>query len=121
MPVMLVVLLPLLEGRMAFARQEVDLLLEELIIQIVVLNLLQETNERLFEFMPSLPYVYQRLVDKYHLILSNSLTRIIPQLILRPNLLYLLRKVLTLRRGHVLHHRIPIEDPTFVGNILSIF
>lgn len=71
--------------------------------------------------MPSLADVYQWLVDKYHLILSNSLTCIIPQLIIRSNLLYLLRKVLTLRCGHLLNHRIPIEDPTVVGNILSIF
>lgn len=120
MPVMLVILLSLLEGRVAFARQEVDLFLEELIIQVVVLNLFEETNERLFEFMASLLDVYQRFVDKYDLILSNSLPSIVPQLILRPYFLNLLRKVLTLRRADFLNHRIPIKDPTFVGNILSI-
>lgn len=45
MAIMLIILLPFLEGGMTFAGEEVDLFLEELVIEIVVFDLLEEAYE----------------------------------------------------------------------------
>ena len=119
--VVLVVLLPLLEGGVAFAGEQVDLLLEELVVEVVVLDLLQEADEGFLEFAACLADVDERLVDEDHLVLGDGLSRVVTQLVLRPHLLNLLGEVLALSRGRILHHRVPIEYAVFVGNILSVF
>ena len=61
--VVLVILLSLLEGRMALAGKEVDLLLEQLVVEIIVFDLLQEADEGLLESTARLTDVDQWLVD----------------------------------------------------------
>lgn len=66
-PELLVALLPLRQARVALAGQEVDVLLEGLVVEVVVLDLLQETHEGLLEVVPALldvnqgPTHYQKL------------------------------------------------------------
>lgn len=96
--IVVVILLPILEGRMALAGQEVDALLEVLVVQVVVPSLIDEVDEAFSELIPRLLDVDQRLVYQDDLVLRDLLLGVVPHLLLAPHLLHLLRKVLALRR-----------------------